>query len=239
MNTVFLGLITLAVLVLTGSIIYIILELRKTISSLGVTVESFEKTAIPTVEQLQVTFKSVRKISDDVGVVSEEAKGLSGSVREMGKNVKYASEEVSRITADSLAQISDVRAGIKAGLGYLISNLLTKRQQDKKIGGINMEREDSGCKCSASAAILSFFIGGLIGAGVALLVAPKTGEEARKMIKDLAEETKEKVDSYIHDAKEKATTYVEKGKGFIEKEKNAVSRAVEAGKETYEKEKHS
>ena len=100
-----------------------------------------------------------------------------------------------------------------------------------------MGHEDNGY--GVGAVILSFFIGGIIGAGVALLTAPKTGEETRKMIKDLAEETKEKVEGYIGEVKGKATTYVEKGKGFIEKEKNIISKAVEAGKEAYEKEKHS
>jgi gas vesicle protein len=102
---------------------------------------------------------------------------------------------------------------------------------------MNMGREDGGC--GVGAVVLSFFVGGLIGAGVALLVAPKTGEETRKMIKDLADETKEKVEGYIHEAKGKAATYVEKGKGFIEKEKNIIGKAVEAGKEAYEKEKNS
>jgi len=100
-----------------------------------------------------------------------------------------------------------------------------------------MEREDS--KCGMGAVVLSFFVGGIIGAGVALLVAPKTGEETRKMIKDLAGETKEKVEGYIDEVKGKATTFVDKGKGFIEKEKHIISKAVEAGKEAYEKEKQS
>ena len=99
-----------------------------------------------------------------------------------------------------------------------------------------MGREESGF--GISAVILSFFIGGIVGAGIALLVAPKTGEETRKMIKDFAEDKKEKVEGLIHDVKGKASTYVEKGKEFIEKEKDIINKAVEAGKEAYEKEKH-
>jgi gas vesicle protein len=99
-----------------------------------------------------------------------------------------------------------------------------------------MGREESGF--GISAVILSFFIGGIVGAGIALLVAPKTGEETRKIIKDFAEDKKEKVEGLIHDVKGKASTYVEKGKGFIEKEKDIINKAVEAGKEAYEKEKH-
>jgi uncharacterized protein YoxC len=126
MNNLFFGLITLAVLVLTGFIVYIILELKKTIDSVKLSVESIEKVLIPTVEELQVTLKSVRKITDDVGVITEGVKGLSGSIREMSENVKYVSDAVSTITKTSVVQASGIRAGIKAGFEYFIKNLLAK-----------------------------------------------------------------------------------------------------------------
>ena len=100
-----------------------------------------------------------------------------------------------------------------------------------------MSEQDSGF--SAGTILLSFFFGGLIGAGVALLTAPKTGEETRRMIKELAEEVKEKAEDYIDQAKGTATAYVEKGKDFVEKEKNLITKSVEAGKEAYKKEKNS
>jgi uncharacterized protein YoxC len=126
MNNLFFGLITLAILVLTGFIVYIILELKKTIVSVKLSMESIEKVLIPTVEELQVTLKSVRKITDDVGVVTEGVKGLSGSIREMSENVKYVSEAVSTITKNSVVEVSGVKAGVKAGFEYFIKNLLTK-----------------------------------------------------------------------------------------------------------------
>ena len=100
-----------------------------------------------------------------------------------------------------------------------------------------MSEQDSGF--NAGTILLSFFFGGLIGAGVALLIAPKTGEETRRMIKELAEEVKEKAEDYIDQAKGTATAYVEKGKDFLEKEKNLITKSVEAGKEAYKKEKNS
>jgi len=98
-----------------------------------------------------------------------------------------------------------------------------------------MAEQESGY--SAGSLLLTFFLGGLIGAGIALLVAPKTGRETRKMIKGLAEDAREKAESYIEQVKEKAETIVEKGKDFLEKEKSVISSAIEAGKEAYEKEK--
>jgi len=98
-----------------------------------------------------------------------------------------------------------------------------------------MAQEESGF--SASSMLLAFLLGGVVGAGVALLVAPKTGQETRRTIKDLAEDVKEKAESYIEQAREKAESAVEKGKDFLEKEKSIITSAVEAGKEAYEKEK--
>ncbi|MCX8021863.1 MAG: YtxH domain-containing protein [Syntrophorhabdaceae bacterium] len=85
--------------------------------------------------------------------------------------------------------------------------------------------------------ILSFFIGGIIGAGIALLVAPKSGEETRKQIKEIAEDAKKKMEHYVEQVKGIATTTIEKGKEILEKEKSIVASAIEAGKEAYEKEK--
>ena len=131
MNYMFFGLITLAVLVLTGFIIYIILELKRTIDSVKLSMESIEKILIPTVEELQMTFKSVRKITDDVGVVTEDVKGLSGSIREISANVKQVSEAVSTITKTSAVQVTGLKAGVRAGFGYFIKNFLAKGKQDQ------------------------------------------------------------------------------------------------------------
>ncbi|HOV89882.1 MAG TPA: YtxH domain-containing protein [Syntrophorhabdaceae bacterium] len=89
----------------------------------------------------------------------------------------------------------------------------------------------------AGSIILSFFIGGIVGAGIALLVAPKSGPETRKQIKELAESAKEKAETYIEKVKEKASAAVEKGKDFIEKEKSIIKTAVDAGREAFERER--
>jgi len=74
-----------------------------------------------------------------------------------------------------------------------------------------------------------FVLGGLVGAGIALLLAPKSGKEVRNGIKDLAENTRETITSTMH-----------RGKELIEEGKIAVSSAIDAGKAAYVygKEKH-
>jgi len=85
--------------------------------------------------------------------------------------------------------------------------------------------------------IFSFFLGGLIGAGVALLFAPKSGRETREKIKEFAGEAKGKAEEVLEQVKSKVTSVVEKGKEAIEERKSILTSALEAGKEAYEKEK--
>ncbi len=90
---------------------------------------------------------------------------------------------------------------------------------------------------SSGSLILAFFVGGLVGAGVALLLAPQAGSEMRQKIKELAEEAKEKAAGYAEEVKGKVTSTVGKGKEIFEQKKSLVTTAIEAGKEAYEKEK--
>ena len=83
---------------------------------------------------------------------------------------------------------------------------------------------------------LSFMVGGIIGAGFALLFASRSGRETRQMIKDFAGETTEKAKRRFGDAKEKMLSTLEEGKEFIGQRKTAASAAFEAGKEAYNKE---
>jgi len=90
---------------------------------------------------------------------------------------------------------------------------------------------------SSGSLFLSFLLGGVVGAGLALLLAPQSGRETIEKIKEMADEMKDKTTGYIDDAKKKATSFVDEGKGFYEGKKSLVKSAVEAGKEAYEKEK--
>ena len=95
-------------------------------------------------------------------------------------------------------------------------------------------REDEGF--GSGSVLLSFLLGGMVGAGLALLLAPQSGPEARKKIMDIADDVKEKAGDYLSQAKEKVTSTVDKGKSFVDEKKSLIAAAIEAGKEAYEKE---
>ncbi|GAB4390378.1 MAG: hypothetical protein Kow0025_21970 [Thermodesulfovibrionales bacterium] len=54
---------------------------------------------------------------------------------------------------------------------------------------------------TALIALLSFVLGGAIGAAVALLYAPQAGKRTRKDIREFAEEVKEEVADYAEKVK--------------------------------------
>ncbi len=76
--------------------------------------------------------------------------------------------------------------------------------------------------------LVPFVVGGIVGAGLALLFAPKPGREMRKQIKDFAGNTKDKVSS----------TY-ERGKEFYDETKAAIADAIDAGKSAFVKEREA
>lgn len=90
---------------------------------------------------------------------------------------------------------------------------------------------------STGSIIFASFIGGLVGAVVALLLAPQSGKETRQKIKELTDDAKEKAAKYAEEVKSKVTYPVEKGKELVEEKKSLITTAVEAGKEAYVKEK--
>lgn len=94
-------------------------------------------------------------------------------------------------------------------------------------------------KCASNGTVvLAFLIGGVVGAGIALLVAPQSGKETRQKIRDVAEDAKEKIKNVADDAKAKLRTTFEHGKEALEDKKSIVTSAIEAGKKAMEEEKH-
>lgn len=67
--------------------------------------------------------------------------------------------------------------------------------------------------------LISFLLGALIGAGAALLLAPKAGRQTREQIRGMAMDAKGKAGGYYDQVKGKITTAVQKGKETAEEAK--------------------
>lgn len=92
---------------------------------------------------------------------------------------------------------------------------------------------------SSGSVLLTFLFGGIVGAGLALLLAPQSGSETRRKIKDFADDVKDKSAGYYDQAKDKVSSVVDQGKGTYEEKKSLLKSAIDAGKEAYSKEKEN
>lgn len=98
-----------------------------------------------------------------------------------------------------------------------------------------MSSNDNGV--SAGTVFLSFLAGAAVGAGIALLVSPKTGKEIRERIAGLTEDAVDKIKEYVSEAQDKIKTSLEDGKEVLMEKKSILASALEAGKEAMERER--
>jgi gas vesicle protein len=86
-------------------------------------------------------------------------------------------------------------------------------------------------RCSIGTGVGWFLVGVGAGAAVALLLAPKTGQQTRKLIAKKAEEGRDYVASKGRELREQAEELVDKGKELVSKQKERLAEALESGKE--------
>ncbi|MDR1086686.1 MAG: YtxH domain-containing protein [Endomicrobium sp.] len=75
--------------------------------------------------------------------------------------------------------------------------------------------------------LLAFVLGGLIGAAIGILYAPKPGKETRRDIKRFSEDVADKV-------KDLGDDLTDKGRKVYEEGKDKISEVFEAGKKAFE-----
>ena len=93
-----------------------------------------------------------------------------------------------------------------------------------------MEEEKGG---NGLAIVFAFFMGGLVGAALSLLLAPASGKETREKIRDVSIDAKDKTVEVAQKAKERVAGLVDQGREKIYEATDGVKAAVEAGKTAF------
>ncbi len=96
----------------------------------------------------------------------------------------------------------------------------------------------------SSGVILSFLLGGLTGAALAILFAPRSGRETREMLGERLRETaergrdfRERVVNRGREILDDAEEFVHEQRENIDKQRERLAAAVEAGRQAYREEK--
>ena len=76
-----------------------------------------------------------------------------------------------------------------------------------------------------------FFLGGMIGAVAALLMAPKTGRETREILAERGNEVAKRAQEMATDAQGRAGEWFDKSRELFEEQTQRLMTAFEAGKD--------
>lgn len=82
-----------------------------------------------------------------------------------------------------------------------------------------MARDDGG---AAGTIVVTFVLGVLSGAAIALLLAPTSGEETRRILSEKAKE-----------GREKASDAARQGREFINRQRDHIATAIDRGRDAY------
>ena len=90
---------------------------------------------------------------------------------------------------------------------------------------------------SSAAVLLGFLSGAALGAVMAILLAPRTGQESREMLRGYAGRAEDGLRDLVGEAGEKFEGVVEEGRDFIESKKTVIRDAFDAGREAMRRER--
>ncbi len=89
--------------------------------------------------------------------------------------------------------------------------------------------------CNKKDTLLAFVLGGVIGAALGILYAPKSGRETRYNIRRMGEDLADTVNDLGDDLKETGRKVYEEGREKVMSGKDKISEAFEAGKKAFDK----
>jgi len=136
-----------------------------------------------------------------------------------GIRVRKDLKRIANITRDQVSEAVDKGREIYEESRTAVANAV---EAGKKTYVEGIEKLEKLTKKDEPSMLLPILAGGVVGAGIALLLAPKSGMEVREDLKRLAASTKDRVSSTV-----------EKGKVLYGEGRTAVTKAMEEGKKVY------
>lgn len=119
--------LVLGVVAAIGFLIYAIMEIRRLVVTVNEFVKTTEERLSPVLLETELSLRSVRKITDDVGVVTENARDLSDAMKDVSLNVRALSAVVGSVGEGVSLRTAGVKAGVRTALGVLLNQMRERR----------------------------------------------------------------------------------------------------------------
>jgi uncharacterized protein YoxC len=129
-NEVLFGLITAAVMAFVIFAIVLMVRLLDAIKAMKQFCDTAEQAVKEAVGQINQDLRSLRKITDDVGIVTDNIGTFSGSIRDVGegigqlaRNVREVGDLIQDLKIETAASMYGLRAGLKTGFEVFLKSL--------------------------------------------------------------------------------------------------------------------
>lgn len=119
--------IVLIFLAAIGFLIYAIIELKKIGTNLKEFLKIAEEKMLPVLAETERTLQSIRKVSDDLGKITESASNITTAVNEIAVNLTALSLLLKDLREGVLVRTSGIKAGVKEAYSTFIKQLKERR----------------------------------------------------------------------------------------------------------------
>jgi uncharacterized protein YoxC len=139
MSPVFEAIIAFSVLAAVIAFIWVMVDLKSVIKDVRQIVETADHTLKTTTVDLNENLKVMKNLLQDINMIADNIKEISGSARLIGGNVLQITHEVKNtvdlvkgIPATASAQFAAVKAGIQTGAVVFLKNLIWGRAKEEE-----------------------------------------------------------------------------------------------------------
>jgi len=123
MNIILSVIVSVFLIVIAVFLVPLLLELKKTVISLRNITENNLK---PALDELQLTLKSARCVSDNVNEITADIKEVADSLTGVSTRIHAVTGIIDALSSSASVKALSLKAGMTAGLTYLLTNLLRK-----------------------------------------------------------------------------------------------------------------
>lgn len=120
-------LLSIGIIVAIGFLIYLFIEIRRITARLNEFMRNTEERIMPALSEAEQTLRSFRKISDDIGTVTQNVRGLSDVTYEILANLNALSRLVNDFGEGVSLRASGIKVGVRTAFNFLINQIKERR----------------------------------------------------------------------------------------------------------------